>query len=302
MDLNKYQVLIEVVDRGGFNQACDALGYTRSALSKMMNSLEDEVGFSLITRTNRGVRLTPEGQRVLPRIRKLLLMNEALEEQFSQICGIERGKVRIGSFPTICASWLPDVVSAFHLKYPKLEIEITEENSFEELETWLRQGIIDVAIFSRQDYHEFEWILEEDEPFVVLMREDHPLAEKERLTEEDLQESQLIMYKFLGKYDSDVTRFLKLLHYEKKVFFESNSVMAINRILESSDLIALQPLGIARRTCSANHLTYREVDVEGLIRHIGMAVRSKKELSPSVRKFTEFCNENLSLIESGDRP
>ncbi len=61
MDITKYEVLLKVVDRGGLSQSAEDLGYTRSALSKMIASMEKEIGFPLVKRTRKGIVLNEEG-------------------------------------------------------------------------------------------------------------------------------------------------------------------------------------------------------------------------------------------------
>ncbi len=91
MDITKYEVLLKVVDRGGLSQSAEDLGYTRSALSKMIASMEKEIGFPLVKRTRKGIVLNEEGERVVPLIRELLKVNTILEEEYLMIRGMSQG-------------------------------------------------------------------------------------------------------------------------------------------------------------------------------------------------------------------
>ena len=82
MDIKKYEVLLAVVDKGSFIKAAADLGYTQSGITYMMNSLEKECGFPLLQRSNKGVMLTLEGERLIPVIRRLVNINLELEEEF----------------------------------------------------------------------------------------------------------------------------------------------------------------------------------------------------------------------------
>lgn len=66
MDLKKYEVLLKVVDRGNINNVSYDLGYTHSGISKMLNSMETELGFQIVKRNNKGITLTPEGEKLMP--------------------------------------------------------------------------------------------------------------------------------------------------------------------------------------------------------------------------------------------
>lgn len=66
----KLEALLMAVDLGSFTKAAEVMGYTQSGLTHMMNSLEREVGFTLLERGRGGVRLTKDGERVAPAIRE----------------------------------------------------------------------------------------------------------------------------------------------------------------------------------------------------------------------------------------
>lgn len=69
MDLVKYEAFLNIIERGSYSKACEDLGYSLSGISKMMKSMEEEIGISLINRTNKGITLTPDGEKVIPLIR-----------------------------------------------------------------------------------------------------------------------------------------------------------------------------------------------------------------------------------------
>ena len=66
MESKKLEALLMAVDLGSFTKAAEVMGYTQSGLTHMMNSLEREVGFTLLERGRGGVRLTKDGERVAP--------------------------------------------------------------------------------------------------------------------------------------------------------------------------------------------------------------------------------------------
>ena len=176
MDLKKYEVLLKVVDRGNINNVSYDLGYTHSGISKMLNSMETELGFQIVKRNNKGITLTPEGEKLMPIIRNIVKENEKLEEEISLINGLEKGTVRIGCFPTTAFVLIPGLLRKFYDKYPRIQIEVLEEHSLEQLEQWLNRGIIDIGIFSRQPHHHFEWLKEIDDEYVALLPSGHPLC------------------------------------------------------------------------------------------------------------------------------
>ena len=78
MNVSKYKALLTAVDTGSFSSAARELGYTQSGLTHMMNSLEEELGVSILQRGYYGIKLTQAGERILPYIRSLVMSEDAL--------------------------------------------------------------------------------------------------------------------------------------------------------------------------------------------------------------------------------
>ena len=81
MDTRKLEALLTAVELGSFTRAAEVLGYTQSGLTHMMNSLEKDIGFTVLVRGRSGVQLTPAGQRPLPLVRDCLASTSALERR-----------------------------------------------------------------------------------------------------------------------------------------------------------------------------------------------------------------------------
>ena len=79
MDTAKVRALLAAVDLGSISKAAEALGYTQSGVTHMMRSLEEEAGFPLLLRGNRGVTFTPDGERLAPLFRALSRAADKLE-------------------------------------------------------------------------------------------------------------------------------------------------------------------------------------------------------------------------------
>ena len=81
MDTKKTKALLLALERGSLTAAAEELGYTQSGLTHMMNSLEDELGIRLLVRSKGGVKLSPAGEILLPRLRELTACAEELERE-----------------------------------------------------------------------------------------------------------------------------------------------------------------------------------------------------------------------------
>ncbi len=144
MNLAKYEALIAVVDQGSLTMAARQLGCTQSAVSHNLESLEKELGFSVLKRGRAGVRLTSEGERLLPAVRALLSSAEQLGQTAAAIRGLDTGTVRIGAFTSVAVHWLPGVLKEFQGDYPKVEFRLLN-GDYHDVEQWLADGSIDIG-------------------------------------------------------------------------------------------------------------------------------------------------------------
>ena len=103
MDTEKYQALLQAVEQGSITAAARDLGYSPSGLTRMLDSLERDLGFSLLFRTSQGVQLTREGNRLLPAIRELLYWSRQIREESAGILGLEQGELFVGSYYSIAS-------------------------------------------------------------------------------------------------------------------------------------------------------------------------------------------------------
>ena len=119
MNVSKYKALLTAVDLGSFSAAAQKLGYTQSGLTHMMNALEDELGFSILSRGYFGVKLTPGGERIIPRIRELVAAEDALYNEIELVKSYGDNIIRIGAFSSMAQSILPAIIEKFSLEYQK---------------------------------------------------------------------------------------------------------------------------------------------------------------------------------------
>ena len=141
MNLAKYQALLSVVESGSLTAAAAQLGLTQSAVSHSINSLEEELGFAVIKRSRAGVKLTNEGERLLPAVRGLLNSAEQLSQVTAAIRGLDSGLVRIGTFTSVAVHWLPGVLKEFQRDYPRVEFKLLN-GDYNDVEQWVRDGSV----------------------------------------------------------------------------------------------------------------------------------------------------------------
>ncbi len=157
-------VLLTVVETGSFKRAADVLGYTQAGISYIINSLEDELGIKLFYREHGGVKLTSDGENLLPLIRQVDVAERNLKDRVNDIKGLSAGKVRISTFNAVSIHWLPGIMRTFKEKYPAIKLKdsymvaVAENHPFAGSSTYPVSNIYDdsyiMLAFDRSDFYD----------------------------------------------------------------------------------------------------------------------------------------------------
>ena len=144
--LTALRVFREVAERGTLTAAATALGYTQSAVSRQIASLERAAGVALLERRHDGVRLTPAGRIV---VRRAATVIDQVDATARELAGLpdEHATVRLGWFASAGAWLLPRALSALRRTHPAITV-LTREGSTPALVRALRAGTVDVALLA----------------------------------------------------------------------------------------------------------------------------------------------------------
>src|SRR4051794_1840578 len=145
LDVRRIRVLQEVVTRGSFSAAAEALHLSQSAVSQQIAALEREIGVPLLERTSEGPKLTAAGDALMEHGDAVLCRLEEAERELAQIAGLEGGRLRLASFVTANATLMTPALSVFRQRFPKVELEFTEADP-EDAFPGLKRGDFDLAV------------------------------------------------------------------------------------------------------------------------------------------------------------
>ena len=140
------RVFREVAERGTFTAAATSLGYTQSAVSRQIASIERAAGASLLERRRDGVRLTTAGQVVLRNAARVLDQIDATTRELAGLPA-EGGTVRLGWFPSAGAVLLPRAIASLRRSQPAIRV-VSREGSTPSLVRALRAGTVDLALLA----------------------------------------------------------------------------------------------------------------------------------------------------------
>lgn len=147
MTLFSYEIFDAVARQGSFNKAAQQLHLTPSAISHAIAVMEEELGFALFNRGKTGVTMTSYGASLYPSIRAVLNSDEALKQSVARLNGLEKGKVKVAAFNSVCTCLLPGILKSFKAQYPQIEVEVYQ-GTYDDMKDWLRNGQTDIAYLS----------------------------------------------------------------------------------------------------------------------------------------------------------
>ncbi|MFG2221687.1 LysR family transcriptional regulator [Streptomyces sp. NPDC048644] len=145
MQLQQLRYFTAVADTRHFTRAADREHVAQPSLSQQIRALERELGADLFHRARGHITLTDAGETLLPLARRILADTETARREVQEVARLRRGRLRLGAPPSLCATLVPDVLSAFHTRYPGVELIVNEDGS-QDLVRALAAGALDLAL------------------------------------------------------------------------------------------------------------------------------------------------------------
>lgn len=187
------QAFIAIADQGGFQKAADALHISQTALTRRLQNLEADLGIRLVERTTRSVVLTAVGRDFLPQAKRLLTELATALAEIRESGKAQRGDVCVACIPTAAVQFLPRVIQEYAATHPSNRIKILDRGFSAEVTEAVRRREaefgINVAESRDPDLNTVPLLQDE---FVLICRDDHPLAAKKRLRWKQLEPYPLI--------------------------------------------------------------------------------------------------------------
>ena len=190
--MNRYLALQKIVELGSFSKAAEALGYTQSAMSQMIASLEDELSIKLLNRFRTGAKLTIEGAELYPYLERTIYQYLSAQEKAKEIRGLETGVIRMGTLASISAHWLPGLLKEFQAQYPNVEF-ILHQGDYTSIQEWIKTGAVDFGFVNPKAVSCLETIVLKEGAMLAVLPDDHPLAVKDIIPLEALAAEPFIL-------------------------------------------------------------------------------------------------------------
>jgi DNA-binding transcriptional LysR family regulator len=308
LNLGRLQVLCEVVGRGSFSAAADALSYTQSAVSQAIARLEAETGATLVIRDRRGVRPTAAGSTLVTHAEAIFAQVEAAEADLAAVLGIRAGRLRVASFPSAGATLMPLAVARFRRAHPEVALTLAEGEP-EQIGPRLRAGEFDLALLfefpgvqPRRDRPGagLRSVTLLEDPMDVALPVDHPLAAKPALTLADLRDQQWVQTSVDSPCARHVVRSCLGAGFEPDVAFESDDYDTVQGLVAAGVGVALIPRLALTRVHSG--IVVRALAPRSPARQVTVATMSGPGVAPAARSMISLLTDVARLYTESPAP
>lgn len=280
--ISKYEALAKVVELGSLTKAAEELGCTQSAISHAISSLESEFGFAVLTRSRAGVRLTADGERIMPSIRGMLNYKEQLKQTVSAIRGLDFGTVRIGAFTSVAVHWLPSVIKEFQQDYPNVDIKLLN-GDYHDVEQWIMEGSVDLGFVHVPAELGCECVPLMEDRLLAILPKDHKFASYPKFPLVECETEAFIT--LLETSNHDANKALSAAGIKPNIRFSTKDDYAIIAMVEQGLGISIMPELLLKGR-------HDNVEIKELVppskRIIGLAIPETSKDSPATRKFADY--------------
>lgn len=194
MEIRVLRYFLTVVREESITKAAEVLHITQPTLSRQLSNMEDEIGVRLFNRGTRKITLTNEGILLRRRAEEILSLVDKTEKELIEQEEQIEGKITIGCGEFEAVRILPKLIFSFHEIYPNVTFDIYTATA-DSVKEQMDKGLIDIGLLLEPiDIEKYDFIrLPIKEKWVVLMRPDDLLCQKDFITPKDLADLPLIL-------------------------------------------------------------------------------------------------------------
>ena len=273
MEIHQLRYFCAVAKTGSFTRAAQREHLAQPSLSQQVKKLEDELGTRLFDRLGRTVRLTSFGEAFLPRAEAILQQLADAKQEIEEMSGAERGKLVVGSIPTVAPYFLPGCLASFNRKFSQIRVTVVEEFTTDLLSR-LEAGGIDLALLALPVLggHFVSQEVLRERLYLVLPTE-HRLAKQPIIRLKQVERDPFLLLKEGHCFRENTLSACGRARVEPNVVFESGQFTTILAMVAAGTGVSVVPeMAVEERQgCRfvplADEGAYRRVGVVQLKRH-----------------------------------
>jgi DNA-binding transcriptional LysR family regulator len=307
MELSDLEAFRLVVDHGGFNRAAEVLCLTQPAVTRKVKALEREFNTRLLDRMGKKVATTTTGLGLFIYAHKFQMLQDEMTAMLEDLkCGLT-GRLRVGASSTAATYFLPNYLSRYKAKYPRMELQVQTGVSAQVVERVLKNEV-DIGIVMDFAGHP---MLEEQVwrtyQMLLVVYPSHALVQAKEAggaSVKSLEGQSLVVMEQGTNLRGIVDRLLEETGVSVEISLELDSVEAIKKMVEAKLGIALLPEVAIEEEVGGGRLVALELsDAPAMQRGVSLIYRKDKYLSGAISFFMDILlgRDRLELFEGGGR-
>lgn len=238
MELRQLKHAVTLAQTKNFGKAAELSFITQSALSRSIQSLEEDLGVKLFDRSKREVHLTAYGEVFLKRAQPLVSQSVKLKRELQLLQNLDAGELIIGCGPYVSAIYMAPLISKLLVMKPNIRVKVVTDN-WGNLAQQLREDKIDMFVSDVREVdlkHDLHLDLMREYPAIACCRKGHPLSEKDACSFKDLR-----------AYPMVSTRMPEVVHKQLEGLdfaLQTDNTYLLKDIVQRSDAVfcGMQPL------------------------------------------------------------
>lgn len=287
--ISRFGIFCKVIENGSFTKVAEQIGYTQSAVSQTIKSLERELGVVLIDRKKDGIALTTDGQQFYPYIQAVFNAEKDLDQKQKEMSGLEDSTIRIGTFTSVSRNLLPCMMKKFKEQYPNVNF-VLQQGEYTSIGKWVQEGSVDFGFVNADavSVSDIQMQMLYKDEMVAVLPKNHSLSVNESISLHQLAKAPFIL---LDEGDYSVP--MNAFHaqnlspkIEYKVYDDYSILAMVRQGLGVSILYQLVLKGYEEG------LEIRPI-TERPQRRVALAWRSFETMSLASRRFVNFVQEHM---------
>lgn len=300
MELRNLRSFAKIVELRSFSKAAHALGYTQSALTLQIKSLETELGVPLLDRIGSEVYLTEMGRRILSDTNTIITSANRIQT-IAASPDQQEGAVRMGSLFSLYHPYLPDIIRKYHKKYPKVSLMVDLGITYR-LSKWLNSNYVDFILTLDERYTNPYWqkLAEYYTPAVFFCSPSHRLASKNTVSIEELLQEEMILTRTNCNYRLKFENILKKRGLDIAPIMETDDMMTIIDFVHDGNSLSLLPMKTIKKSLDEGYLVQLNVPDMKIDMWTQIFCHKYKYLNPVTKKFIHMIQTEMFKNEKNE--
>jgi LysR family hydrogen peroxide-inducible transcriptional activator len=293
--LETLEQFVAVARTKNFTRAAAGLHLSQPALSRAIQKLEDQLGQPLFDRKPREVVLTDLGELLLDRATEILKL---VEDTFAELTEAgRRGRIRLGTIPTIAPYYLPGLLGSFAEKHPQFSV-VVQEDTTEALIKRCSHGEIDLAILALPVVArnlEVEPLF--DEELLLVVPAGHPLEKAKQITAQVVDGYPFVMLNEAHCLSENIASFCRQQSIHPVTVERTSQLATVQELVALDHGVSVVP-EMARRIDVSDRRVYRSFSGEKPVRTVAMMWNPRRFQGKAVKALMEHLRRQSKTARS----